>query len=135
MIQIFSKVDGRLLHQIQRLNDIKNGRKDLSDPKEFLQMSTLKLKKDTTFKPHKHIWHDIKPTAIAQESWVVIKGSVRCIFYDLDDTIIDEIILNPGDCSITYFGGHNYYIEEDCIVLEIKTGPYFGVELDKKHIE
>jgi hypothetical protein len=73
---------------------------------------------------------------IAQESWIVIKGSVKCIFYDVDDTIIAEPILYPGDASFTLGVGHNYLILEDnTIVYEYKTGPYEGQELDKKFIE
>ena len=47
------------------------------------------LAKGKTFKPHKHI-EKVRTyeKQIAQESWVVIRGSVKCIFYDLDDNII-----------------------------------------------
>jgi hypothetical protein len=73
---------------------------------------------------------------IAQESWIVIQGSVKCIFYDIDDTIIAEPILNVGDASFTLEGGHNYYILEDnTLVYEYKTGPYEGQKLDKTFIE
>ena len=92
------------------------------------------MTKGTTFKAHKHIIVE-KTTNIAQESWLVIKGSVKCIFYDLDDKIIAEPILYPGDCSMTFRGGHNYLIlEDDTIVYEYKTGPYLGIEMDKKFI-
>lgn len=131
MEKIYSKVKpDLLLHLINRLNEI-DGRTDVAPAEEFLQLATLKMKKNQTFKPHKHITLN-KETNIAQESWVVIKGSVKCIFYDLDDTIIAEPILFPGDCSMTFRGGHNYLIlEEDTVVYEYKTGPYLGQEFDK----
>ena len=88
-----------------------------------------------TFRPHKHIRIDRK-TTITQESWVIINGSVKTILYDLDDTIIAEEILNIGDISITFRGGHNYIIlENDTLVYEYKTGPYMGQKLDKTFIE
>ena len=135
MEKIYSKVDtGKLLHIIYRISEIKE-RTNISPDNEYLQLASLKMKKGTTFKPHKHIIHE-KVTDIAQESWVVIKGSVKCIFYDLDDTIIAEPILYPGDCSLTFRGGHNYLIlEDDTIVYEYKTGPYLGQELDKTFIK
>lgn len=135
-MKIYSKIkNGLLLHQINRLEEIEAGRKDLSNDKEFLQICTLKLKGGKTFFPHKHIWKEVESKSIAQESWIVIRGKVRCIFYDIDDNIIHEDILNSGDCSITYYGGHNYEILEDnSIIYEVKTGPYFGMELDKKKI-
>ena len=59
-------------------------------------------------------------------------GSVKCIFYDLDDTLLVEPILYPGDASFTLEGGHNYEIlEDDTLVYEYKTGPYEGQALDK----
>jgi hypothetical protein len=131
MEKIYSKIEPtKLLHLINRLNEI-DGRTDVAPVEEFLQLATLKMKKGQTFKAHKHITL-VKETNIAQESWIVIKGSVKCIFYDLDDTIIAEPILYPGDCSMTFRGGHNYLIlENDTIVYEYKTGPYLGQELDK----
>jgi hypothetical protein len=95
------------------------------------------MEKNKTFPPHKHIVKDRHYTEqIAQESWVVIKGSVRCIFYDLDDTIIAQPILYPGDASFTLYGGHTYEIlEDDTIVYEYKTGPYEGQTLDKVFIK
>jgi hypothetical protein len=76
-----------------------------------------------------------KTTNMAQESWVVIKGRVKCILYDLDDSVIAEPILSPGDCSITLKGGHNYEsLEEDTLVYEYKTGPYYGQQFDKTFI-
>ena len=67
---------------------------------------------------------------------MVVKGKVKVIMYDLDDTIIDEIILEAGDCSMTFAGGHNYLIQEDnTIVYEYKTGPYKGTKNDKVFLD
>ena len=131
MERIYSKIQTDiLLHIVYRVDEI-NGRTNISPDKEFLQVASMKMNKGQTFKAHKHIIFE-KTTDIAQESWLVISGSVKCILYDLDDTIISEQILFPGDLSLTFRGGHNYYIiEDDTIVYEYKTGPYFGIENDK----
>jgi len=137
MEKIYSTVEpDKLLHVIVRLSEFKRGRVDILEENNFLQCSMLNMEKDKTFKPHKHIWKERTRNVIAQESWVVIKGSVKCIFYDLDDTIIAEPILCVGDSSYTLEGGHNYLIlEDDTIVYEYKTGPYEGQELDKTFID
>jgi cupin fold WbuC family metalloprotein len=134
MQKIFSKIEKNLLlHIVYRLEDVK-GRTNIVPDEEFLQLASLKMKKGTTFKAHKHIFLE-KKTNIAQESWIVIRGSVKCIFYDIDDTVISEPILNPGDCSMTFRGGHNYLIlEDDTVVYEYKTGPYLGQEFDKEFL-
>ena len=135
MKKIYSKVEpNTLLHLVHRLEEIE-GRTNVAPPEEFIQLATLRMEKGTTFKPHKHIWKPGEEKCIAQESWVVIKGSVKVIMYDLDDTIIDTPILYPGDCSMTFRGGHNYLIQEDdTVVYEYKTGPYKGIENDKEFL-
>ena len=136
MIKIYSKVDtSKLLHIIVRKEDMTPGRQDIVPEKNFIQCSILNLEKDKTFKPHKHVWKRIDIDVIAQESWVIIQGSVKCIFYDLDDTILVEHILNVGDSSFTLEGGHNYLIlEENTLIYEYKTGPYEGQINDKTFI-
>ena len=136
MKKIFCKIDPNiLLHIVNRLDEI-DGRTDIAPENEFIQLATLKMEKGKTFRPHKHIWKPGEVECIAQESWVVIKGSVKVIMYDLDDTIIETPILYPGDCSMTFQGGHTYEIlEEDTIVYEYKTGPYKGQKNDKEFIQ
>jgi len=137
---IYSKVEeGKILHIIKRLSEIEEqdvNRTDIVGAEQFIQCSALKLKDGHTFKPHKHIYKKrTHEKQIAQESWIVVRGSVKCIFYDLDDTVIAEPILNVGDASFTLAGGHNYLIlEEGTIVYEYKTGPYEGQEFDKTFI-
>ena len=134
MIKIYSKnKPDTLLHLIYRLSEVK-GRTNIAPENEFLQLASIQMQKGQTFKAHKHIVHE-KVTNMAQESWLVIKGRVECIFYDLDDTIIARPILEAGDCSMTFRGGHNYLIlDDDTIVYEYKTGPYLGIEFDKTFI-
>tara|TARA_B100000287_G_C20552740_1_gene749168 strand:+ start:377 stop:802 length:426 start_codon:yes stop_codon:yes gene_type:complete len=137
MEKIYSKQDPtKLLHIINRLAEIQ-GRNDIVPEENFIQCATLRMPKDKTFPPHKHITKERHyNNQIAQESWVVIKGRVKCKFYDLDDTLIAEPILGPGDASFTLYGGHTYEIlEEDTIVYEYKTGPYEGQKLDKIFLE
>ena len=133
MIYKYSKIDPeKLLHLITRCDEIE-GRTDVAPASEFLQLATLRMEKGKTFRPHKHIWKPAsKLEVIAQESWVVIKGSVKIFMYDLDDSLIGTEVINSGDCSMTFEGGHTYEIlEEDTIVYEYKTGPYTGIENDK----
>jgi cupin fold WbuC family metalloprotein len=137
MEKIYSKVEkDKLLHIINRFDEIYN-RTNVVPEEHFIQCSTLKMEKGKTFPPHKHIFKDRHyPNQIAQESWIVIKGSVKCILYDINDEVIASPILYPGDASFTLYGGHTYEIlEEDTIVYEYKTGPYEGQSLDKIFIK
>ena len=136
MEKIYSKQSPEtLLHIIVRKEDMLPGRQDIVSEENFIQCSILNMEEGKTFKPHKHIWKERTRNVIAQESWIVVQGSVKCIFYDLDDTIIAEPILYPGDASFTLQGGHNYLIlEDDTLVYEYKTGPYEGQAMDKTFI-
>jgi hypothetical protein len=135
--EIFSTVEeGILLHIVNRKEEIVQEREDIVSEDQFIQLSTLRLPEGKTFRPHKHIWKRGETKAIAQESWVVIQGKVKCFFYDLDDSLLTTEILSAGDCSVTLMGGHTYEIlEDDTLVYEYKTGPYKGQHLDKEFIE
>lgn len=135
MDEIYSKIENdKLLHLIHRISDFTN-RSELIDANEFLQISSLELTKDQSFLAHKHIWKQLgSALSIAQESWVVIKGTVEVTFYDIDDSKIASYDLSPGDISVTLYGGHSYRVIEDSLVYEFKTGPYFGQAKDKVFI-
>ena len=136
MIKFYSKIDkNELLHIVYRLDDIVKFRENITPEDKYLQVASIKMSNGHTFKAHKHIFQE-RTTDIAQESWIVIRGKVKGILYDLDDNILATPILNEGDCSITFRGGHNYEcMEDDTIVYEYKTGPYQGVKKDKVFLE
>jgi hypothetical protein len=140
MEKIYSKVEPNLLlhiiYRFDEFDDINDFRLEIIEPDQFIQCAALKLNEGKTFKPHKHIIKEVTDyDRIAQESWVVLRGSVKCILYDIDDKIIAEPILNQGDASFTLRGGHNYYVlENESRVLEFKTGKYLGQKYDKTFI-
>lgn len=136
MIKIYSKVQpDLLLHVIYRFEDF-DKRQEIIPPDNFIQCSSLKMDNGKTFPAHKHIKKSRHyKEQIAQESWVIIQGKVKCILYDIDDTVLETPILNKGDASFTLYGGHTYEILEDnTVVYEYKTGPYEGQKLDKEFI-
>ena len=140
MIKVYSNViENKLLHMVYFKNDLdetRDFRFDVAPEDQFIQVSALKLKAGKTFRPHKHIWKEApEPEVIAQESWCVLEGRVQAHFYDLDDSLLVEYVLEVGDISLTFEGGHTYTILEDARVYEYKTGPYQGVEKDKVFLE
>lgn len=135
MKKIYSNVQPNvLLHMVNKYLDITYERNDLSPDEEYLQVSTFKLEEDKTFRPHKHILN-VRETTITQESWIVIRGKVKVFYYDLDDTLLSTEILDEGDCTITFRGGHTYQaLREGTTIYEVKTGPYYGQTKDKEFI-
>ena len=131
MKRIYQK--DKLLHLVCTPEDFSKERTDIVDANQFIQCSFLRMKNGTTFRPHKHIWKEPSFTkTIAQESWVVIRGSVKVHFFDTEMQLLETHILQAGDASFTLEGGHTYEIlEDDTLVYEYKTGPYEGQEKDK----
>ncbi len=136
MIEIYSRIKPELLlHCVHRFGEFNELRKDLISAYHFIQCSSLFMEKDHTFRPHKHIWKHYNGDTIAQESWVVVSGSVLVTYYDIDDSILCQIKIFQGDASFTLAGGHTYTILEDNTkVYEMKTGPYTGQINDKVFI-
>lgn len=136
MTEIFSKLNStKLLHKIYRREDIVGRRDNIINDDQLLQCAAMKLGNGQTFRPHRHIWKHKDHAIVAQESWVVIRGRVKVIFYDIDNTVIHTDVLNAGDASFTLDSGHNYEVlEDDTLIYEFKTGPYEGQESDKVFI-
>ena len=138
MIQrVYSKLNpDKLLHIVCRPSTFDGIREDVVADEEFLQLAIMKHDAGRTFKAHQHVYKEVPSQSIAQESWYVIHGAVKAILYDEDFEPLEEILLKAGDLSITLYGGHNYEImEDDTLVLEFKSGPYYGQKLDKEFMK
>ena len=134
-MNIYSRITPtQILHIINRKRDIPDGRIDIVDRDQFIQCASIKQPSGKTFEPHRHNMNMRSEVYIPQESWVVISGLVQVTFYDLDNSVLHTDILEPGDCSITLQGGHNYLFMQDSLVYEFKTGPYLGQAHDKTMI-
>lgn len=150
MLKIYSKVEpNKLLHMCYNTNanTFNNDstiaskdliRHDLIPNTEFLQLAHITINTaGHKFKPHKHRFkfQESGSYSIAQEAWMILSGKIEATFYDLDNSIISVVVLNVGDVSITLYGGHTYEaLEPNTQVLEFKTGPYEGQEIDKEFI-
>jgi hypothetical protein len=133
--KIYSKVDPeKLILSLMRYSNISKYRTDLCPNEEFLQVSGRKLEKGLKAKAHKHLPIDRK-TNITHEAWVVLNGHIKGTFYDLDDSVLYETEIKKGDVAVLFRGGHSLEaLEEDTIMYEVKTGPYYGVDIDKEAI-
>lgn len=67
---------------------------------------------------------------IVGTSEVIVVRSGRCELDVYDDTqqLVATRELHPGDVMIMVGGGHGFRMLEDTVLLEVKQGPYTGVE-------
>ena len=102
---------------------------------DFVQVSTWNYNKDKHLKAHGHKIAERKSNR-TQEVIFVKSGKLTVVFYSEDDKQLYNGIMEPGDFAIIFAGGHAYDILKDKTqILEIKNGPYLGLEVDKKVIE
>lgn len=137
--EIRDPLSGELLHQVIRIDDSPGAgleRVDFSNASEFLQGAVISIPSMHEFRPHIHLERSREFTNLrAQESWVVIRGSVEVHFYSENGEKLTSRTLGPGDASITFRGGHGYgTYDSGALVYEYKSGPYEGQEVDKLFI-
>jgi len=105
------------------IKDIPDGSIPMTDPKEPLQLVTLKHPKGTYLKAHTH-----KPkkrvTQKLQECLFVKKGEVTVDLYDADKTYFKSISLKPGHSLVLICGGYGIHLIKDSELIEIKNGPF-----------
>jgi len=63
-------------------------------------------------------------------SEVLVVKSGRCLVdvYNDDKVLVDTQELRTGDVLLMVGGGHGFRMLEDTVFLEIKQGPYLGME-------
>ena len=128
------KEENKLIFSLLRFGDICKKRIDLSPDEEFMQVCGRSMSKGFNVAAHRHIETN-RQTNLTQEAWVLLRGSVRARFYDLDDSFLCEREISSGDVIVLYRGGHSLEVlEDDTVFYEFKNGPYFGVNKDKEKI-
>ncbi len=106
-----------------------------SEDKDLLQVASWRYSAQKHLKAHGHKICD-RPVNRTSEFIYIEKGKLKVSLYDEDNTLLQEKQLQKGDMMIIFAGGHAYDIlEDDTLVIEVKNGPYPGLELDKKIIE
>jgi hypothetical protein len=81
----------------------------------------------------RHVHRPLQRTIVGtSEVLVVRRGRCEVDFYDDDRQPVATRELNEGDLLLLVAGGHGFRMLDDTVLLEVKQGPYTGVE-DKDH--
>lgn len=118
---------GKLFAIILRSGFEKEGVNFFTPGDNPLQLGLLKHKRGTKIRPHIH--------KHAQEVLHMQRGKIEVVFYSKKGEKIKNVILNAGDTILLLGGGHGFNIQEDSKIVEVKQGPYLGVEKDKEYFE
>lgn len=77
----------------------------------------------------RHIHRQLERRIVGtSEALIVRKGSCEIDIYNDDLEIVATRVLNEGDIMLMVGGGHGFRMLEDTILLEVKQGPYPGLD-------
>ena len=103
-------------------------------PDEFSQqLGYLPHKKGATIRPHLHKVNR-REVLYTNEVLFVKTGRVRVNLYDKAKRFVGSDILEKGDFILLCGGGHGFEILEDTVMIEVKQGPYMGLD-DKERFD
>lgn len=125
--------EGELYSVVLRGN-YKNESVSFFTPDSFSQqLGYLPHKKGNVIKPHKHKINK-REILYTQEVLFMKKGKVKINFYKHEKIHVGSEIIKGGDIILLCAGGHGFEILEDTIMIEVKQGPYMGID-DKDRFE
>ena len=126
------KKDNEVLARLVKAEDWNEGLGFYSDDDEVIQVGTWQYNRGKELMTHIHNEVDRTITR-TNEVLYVVSGKVKAFIYDLEETLVEELMVDTGDTLILLDCGHGYEIMEDNTkVLEIKNGPYLGAETDRR---
>jgi hypothetical protein len=136
MIDYFSlESPNMLVLRVINISEINKNRKDLIPDSFPIQLSIRSLEEGLNIRAHKHLPKN-KLSENPVEAWMIFSGSICATIFENNGTKICSVNLNSMDLAIFYTGGHALQVMQGpANMLEIKTGPYEGVENDKIFID
>jgi len=104
----------------------------VTDARAFVQVGLWHYPGGKRLAPHRH--KEAPRTARRTQEVVYVKrGALRVRIYTETRKPVADVVLRAGDACVLLAGGHDYEILEDGTqVLEVKNGPFPGVDADKE---
>lgn len=121
-----------LLAIVIRKSPLKLGLEFFTKETEPLQVARMGYAPGYEVPAHVH-YRQHRTTSRTQEVIVVMEGSVELTIYTSDGKFVSRGDLLAGDTVVLLSGGHSLkslYLGAQC--LEVKTGPYYGRDRDKR---
>lgn len=96
-------------------------------PPEFSQqLAYMRRPEGEEVEPHYH--HPLmRNVQFTQEVLFIRRGKVRADFYDSRQNYLGSRVLGPGEVVLLAAGGHGFTMLEESEIIEVKQGPYMGV--------
>lgn len=129
----YSEIDPSvLLARFGNLDNAQDGLNFKTENCNLIQAAEFKYPTGHIMRAHRHIERTPPEKFRTEEVLLVWKGAVLCTIYELNDYPRIERILNPGNYVIVHNCGVSYEVlEDDTILLEVKSGPFTNSEEDR----
>lgn len=121
------KDGNQLLAIIIRHGHVANGIEFYTQDDSSLQLAAMGHSKGKIIQSHLHnsVTRSISET---QEVLIIKQGKVRVDLYRADKSFFDSRTLLQNDIIFLASGGHGFEVLEDLQMIEVKQGPYLGVQ-------
>ena len=104
-----------------------NSTEFFTESQDVLQFGHIINKKGHKIPPHIH--NPLSRMIVGTPEVLIVKtGMMRVDFYNSNREIQFSKILNKDDVVILLKGGHGFEMLEDTVLIEVKQGPYLGLE-------
>ncbi len=91
------------------------------------QLGFILYRAGESITPHIHI--PMNRSLVGTSEVLFIKsGKAEVDLYTKDKKLVATRTLNQGDIILLVSGGHGFRILDDTVIVEVKQGPYIGVE-------
>lgn len=99
----------------------------LTPPEYNMQLGFVVYPSGGAVEPHSHVPLE-RHLVGTSEVLLVRRGRCEMDVYDDERRLVSTHELGPGDVILMIAGGHGFRMLEDTTLLEVKQGPYTGLE-------
>ena len=103
----------------------------VTPPEHNFQVGFVVYPKDGEIQSHYNRKIDRK-ISNTSEVLVVRKGHCEIDIYDDEQILVETLGMKTGDVMVMVSGGHGFRMLENTVLLEIKQGPYIGIDEKKR---
>jgi len=122
-----------LLAIVGNLKDALHGSTFYGSGKNPLEWALFNLDGGDVLQAHIHKVRKRLRSHKTVEFLYIVQGKLRTDFYDLNKNKIRSEVLSAGEFVCLYDGGHGFKaLRDDTKFIEVKNGPFVGVEEDKE---
>ena len=124
-------IDGELCAVIISINERAVTTAFYTDPNLLLQVGQIAINPERSIQRHRHNLIE-RRTFGTNEVLIILQGSLDMELYGSHESVREKRTLLEGQVVILCAGGHAFKSNENCLVLEIKNGP-FVFDNDKEY--